>query len=428
MNIFILLTILIIAVCFIIRVPIGLSMFGACILYMIGTGKNIGVVSDVAMSQMFNNTTIVAIPLFIFTANIMNSGQVTDRMFTFTKALVGNKRGAMGYINILVSLIFSGMTGSAMADAAGIGIMEINEMKKDGYDAGFSAALTSTTSTVGPIFPPSIPLVIYAMLTGSSTGKLFMGGMIPAVMISLALGFYVWYISKKRDYPRGVKFTLKEFLSYTFMAIPALLTPVILLGGIYSGVVTPTEAGALAAIYTIIISLFAYRCLSFNGFIKVIRETVVQTGVIIMIAMAAWVLSFVVTSSGLGHSIAAAFLNLTSNKYVFLFIVNVLFLFLGMLFDTQVLQFVFIPLVIPIVNALHIDLVHFGVVIVVNMMIGLSSPPYGMLCFVSSGIAKTSVQKVFKEALPMVFLMITILLLITYVPSLVLFLPNLLMS
>ena len=186
MDIILLLPLIVLAFCFIIRLPIGLSMFCACIVYFLTTGKNLGLVSDIAMSSLYTNYTIIAIPLFIFTANIMNSGKVTDRMFTFAKALVGNRKGALGYINIIVSLIFSGMTGSAMADAAGMGVMEIQEMKKDGYDASFSAALTSATATVGPIFPPSIPLVIYALFAGVSVGKLFMGGMIPAVLICLA--------------------------------------------------------------------------------------------------------------------------------------------------------------------------------------------------------------------------------------------------
>ena len=427
MSFQLILVLIVMAICFAIKVPIGLSMFCVCVVFFLTSGRNIGMVSDVAMSTLYDNTVLVAVPLFIFTANIMNSGKVTEHMFTFTKALVGRKRGAMAYINIIVSLIFSGMTGSSMADAAGIGTMEIAEMKKDGYDAPFSAAITAATATVGPIFPPSIPLVIYSMLAGVSIGKLFMGGMIPAIMICISLGGYVWYISKKRNYPRGIKFTFKEFIKFTLKASPALLTPVILLGGMYSGIVTATEAGALAALYAIIISAIAYRCISIKTIIKAIKDTVLQTGVIMCIAAAALVLAHVITSTGLSSKIANGFLDITNNKYVFLLVVNLLFLFLGMLFDTQVLQFVFLPVVIPIASALGIDLVHFGVVIIVNMMIGLSSPPYGMLCFTTSSVAKVPVQKVFKEVLPMVAVMIVILLLITYIPVIVMTIPNLLM-
>ena len=427
MNILIFLPLIIITVCFILRAPIGLSMICACIVFFLTMGKDIGLAASIPMSSLYSNTVIVAIPLFIFTANIMNSGLVTERMFTFTKALVGKKRGAMAYINIIVSLIFSGMSGAALADVSGIGTIEISEMKKDGYDMPFCAAITAATSVVGPIFPPSIPLVVYAMLAGVSVGKLFMGGMIPAVLICIALGIYVWYISKKRNYPMGVKFTFREFIKYTVKAFPALLTPVILLGGIYSGIVTATEAGALAALYTIIISVFIYRCLSFKGLIKAAKDTVIQTGIIIAIIAGAWILSYVITSTGIGAIIANAFLSITNNKYIFLLIINIAFLFLGMLFDSAILTFVFIPLVLPVATALGIDLVHFGVVIVVNMMLGGVTPPYGILCFTISGLTKTPLQKVFKEVLPMAGVMTIVLILITYFPAIVTTLPKLLM-
>ena len=297
-------------------------MFSVCIgtgvIYLLLSGKNVGLVADTILSTLNANSVIVAVPLFIFAANIMNSGKVTEHMFTFTKALVGRKKGAMAYINVILSLIFSGMSGSATADIAGIGTIEISEMKKDGYDNAFSAAITSASSVVGPIFPPSIPMVIYALLAGVSVGKLFMGGMVPAILICVALGVYIWYISKKRNYPRGINFAFKEFIRYTGKALPALLTPVILLGGIYSGIVTSTEAGALASLYTIIISFFAYKVLKFKGLLKVIKDTVIQTGAIMAVILGSYVLSFIVTSSGLGDVIANWFLGITGgNTYVF---------------------------------------------------------------------------------------------------------------
>ena len=429
MNGFIIsLPLLVLTICFIIRVPIGLGMVLSGAIFLMARGLDLGLASDVITSQIYCNGTIVAIPLFIFTANIMNSAKVTEYMFTFVKSLIGKKRGAMAYINIVVSLIFSGMTGSATADAAGIGTMEIAAMNKDGYDSKFSAAITAATATVGPIFPPSIPLVIYAIIAQVSVGKLFLGGMIPAVLICLILGIYVGFVSKKRDYPAGVSFTFKEFSRYTLKALPALMTPVILLGGIYTGFVTATEAGALAALYTIIISLLAYRVMTFKGFVKVIEMTVKQTGVVMAIIAGAYVMSFVVNSSGIAKIIAQWFLGLTSNKYIFLLIVNIVFLFLGMLFDTMVLLFIFLPLVLPVVQALQIDLVHFGVVLVVNIMIGLCTPPYGMLCYITSGIAKVKLNDVFKEIIPMTALMVIVLLLITYIPVLITGLPNLLMK
>lgn len=416
------------AIFFVMRVPIGLSMILSCAAYFVAAGKDLGIICDTIMSQLYASTVMIAIPLFIFTANIMSSGKVTEYIFTFVKALLGKRRGALAQLNIIISLIFSGMTGSAAADAAGLGVIEISEMRKDGYDMPFSAAITAATATIGPIFPPSIPMVIFAMLAQVSVGKLFLGGMIPAVFICAALSIYVAWLSKKRDYPPGVQFTRREFWRHTLRALPALLTPVILLGGIYTGIVTATEAGALAALYTILISIMAYRVLSLKGFLKVVRDTVQQTGKVFAVVIGAYVLSYVVTSSGVGKLISGWFLGITSNKYVFLLIINVMFLLLGMLFDTNVLEFVFLPLVIPVASALGIDLIHLGVVLVVNMMIGSVTPPFGMMVFIASGIAREKVQLVFKEAMPMVGIMIVILLLITYIPAIVTFIPNLLMG
>ena len=428
MNNIVFLPLILLAICFIIRLPIGLGMIISCAVYFMAKGMNLGIIADTIMSQLYASSVMIAIPLFVFTANIMSSGKVTEYMFTFVKALLGKRKGALAHLNIIISLIFSGMTGSAAADAAGLGIIEIEEMKKDGYDLPFSAAITAATATVGPIFPPSIPMVIFAMMAQVSVGKLFFGGMIPAVMICALLGIYVSFLSAKRNYPAGVNFTKKEFWKYTLRAVPALFTPIILLGGIYTGVVTATEAGALAALYTIIISIFAYRVLTLKGFIKVIKDTVIQTGKVFSVVIGAYILSYVATSSGLGKIVSSLVLGLTNNKYIFLFIINILFLLLGMLFDTNVLEFVFLPLIIPVARALGIDLIHLGVVLVVNMMIGSVTPPFGMMCFIAGGIANEQLQNVFKEVIPMAGLMIIVLLLITYIPGLVTFIPNLIMN
>ena len=311
---------IILGLCFIMNIPLGVGMIGACVTFFVTAGRDVGLIADIMMNNLYTNTVMIAIPLFIFTANIMNSGKVTEYMFTFAKACVGRRHGAMAYVNILVSLIFSGMTGSALADASGIGLMEIEEMKRNGYDTAFSCAITSASATIGPIFPPSIPMVVYAMLSGTSVGALFMGGIVPAVLIALALGLWVAFISNKRKYPLGESFTLGQFLRYTLKALPALMTPVILIGGIYSGVVTPTEAGALAAVYTILIALIAYRVLTLRGILRAIRETVVQTAVVMCLAGASMVLSHIVTTSGMSRLIAEWVLSITDSKYVFLLI------------------------------------------------------------------------------------------------------------
>jgi tripartite ATP-independent transporter DctM subunit len=326
-------------------------------------------------------------------------------------------------VNVIASLIFSGMTGSAVADASGLGLMEIEAMRKHGYDDGFSCAITAASATIGPIFPPSIPLVFYSMLSGASIGALFMGGMVPGILLALALMGYVAYIAHKRGYPMGEQYTLKMFLLILLKAFPALLTPIILLGGIYTGFVTPTEAGALAGFWALLISFFVYRVLGPKKLFIVLCDTVKAIGVVTIIVAASFSFSYIISIEHIPQLFTNLILGLTDNKYIFLLIVNLLFLVLGMFIDVMTITVVFIPIVLPVVNALGIDLVHFGVVVVLNMMIGLSTPPVGGLLFVVSGVSKTPLAKVIKESLPMVLVMIGVLFLITYIPDLVLFVP-----
>ena len=420
------LPIIILGLTLLFNVPITYGMLASGVFYLLYSGADIGMIVDQVMGTMFTGYVLMAVPLFIFTANVMNSGKVTDAMFEFCKGLIGKRRGALAYVNVLISLIFSGMTGSAIADASGIGIIEINAMKKDGYDKPFSCALTAASATIGPIFPPSIPFVIYAMLSGASVGQLFMGGMIPGLIIAVVLVIYIAFISKKRNYPPGSVYSFKEFFSFTVKAFPALLTPVILLVGIYTGIVTPTEAGAIAAFYALIIAVFAYKVLSFKDFLQTLKDTSLQTGAITILTGAASVFSYIVARENMPAMIADLLMSVTTNKYLILFFFNILFLILGMFLDTSTLQFIFIPMVLPIVNAVGIDLVHFGVVISLNMMIGLSTPPFGFLLFITSGISRTPLVDIIKEILPMVGVLLIVLFLITFIPEIVLFVPHLL--
>jgi tripartite ATP-independent transporter DctM subunit len=367
---------------------------------------------------------LIAVPLFVFAAKVMNSGAVTEKIFRFANSLVGRWRGGMGHVNVVASIIFSGMTGSAVADASGLGIMEIEAMREQGYDDSFSCAITAASATIGPIFPPSIPMIFYAMLSGASIGKLFIGGMIPGILIGLALMAYIAFIANKRDYPRGEKYTLRQFIKSTVIAFPALMTPVILLGGIYTGVVTPTEAGALAGIYALLISVLVYRSLGLKQLLEVIVETAKTTGILTVIVGAAFSFSYIVAIEHIPSIFSGLLLGVTSNKYVLLLVINILFIILGMFIDTMAITLVFIPMVLPLVKLLGIDLVHFGVVIVLNMMIGLSTPPFGMLLFIVSGISGAPLKSIIKEIFPMLLVLIGVLFLITYVPWFVLYLPG----
>ena len=426
MNVVVLLFV-VLALCFIIRMPVSFAMLIASISYFIFSGRNMQQVFTVITGNMFSNYTMLAAPLFIFMANVMNEGEITDKLFKFCNGLFGRLRGGTAQVNVAASLIFSGMTGSAIADASGIGLMEIEQMKKEGYDAEFSCAITAASATVGPIFPPSIPMVIYAMLSGASIGKLFMGGMVPGILLSFLLAIYVAFISIKRKYPRGEQMALRQFARVTVGAFPALFTVILLLGGIYLGVVTPTEAGALASTYAILISLVIYRNLGPKKLWKIIKKSATNTATLALLAGTSMLFSYIISLEQVPRVIAQIVLGLTENKYIFLFIVNIVFLLLGCVLDVSTIQLVFVPMVLPLVKAFNIDLVHFGVVICLNMMIGLSTPPFGMLLFIVTGLGKAKIVGVIREILPMVIVMIALLFAITYIPEIVMWAPNNLM-
>lgn len=410
---------------FVIRMPIGLGMLAGSIAYFLAKGMSIGILVNSIVYGLTNAYILIAIPLFIFTANVMNSSEVTDKIFDFARSIIGRKPGATGYVNIIASLIFAGMTGSAVADASGLGTLEISQMKKEGYDMPFSCAITAATAVIGPIFPPSIPFVIYAMISGASIGKLFIGGMVPAIILVIVMGIYVYFVSKKRNYPIGAKVPFKAFVAHTFKALPALLTPVILLMGIYTGFMTPTEAGAVAAAYTLVISFVIYRSLNFKALGKVLLDTIRTTGAIFLVIAGAYGFSFIVTSEQVSHFVVDGMSGIVHSPWVFLLAVNVLFLILGALIDVNVSELVFLPIILPLVKYFNIDLVHFGVMICLNMMIGLLTPPFGMLLFVTAGIGEVSLKELIKEVMPLIGVLLVALAIITYVPESVLFLTRL---
>ena len=424
---------------FIIRMPIPTGMIVACAMYflvdglckgygfgdmVVGNAGQLHLIAQKTIEAIFTNGTIVAVPLFVFAANLMNSSTVTDYIFGFCDGLVGRFRGGMAHVNVLCSLVFSGMTGSAIADATGIGTMEIEVMKKQGYDDPFSCAITAASATIGPIFPPSIPMVVYAMLTGASVGALFMGGMVPGILLALFLCVYIVFIARKRNYPRSEPIALKAYLKFLLKAIWALLTPVILLGCIYSGITTPTEAGAIAGLYTILVSAIIYKTMGWKELKKVLFDTVKGTGGVTIMIGAASAISFIFAKEGLGVTIGNWLLTLCHSQWSFLILTNVVVLILGMFIDTSVIQLVMIPILWPVAQQLGINVVHFGLVFTFNTMLGLSTPPFGMLLFITSSTSGTPLKDVIKEIMPMIIVMLLELLLITFVPNVVLFLPK----
>lgn len=424
---------------FVIRMPIPTGMIVACAMYFLvdglckgygfgdmvmGNAGQLHLIAQKTIEAIFTNGTIVAVPLFVFAANLMNSSTVTDYIFGFCDGLVGRFRGGMAHVNVLCSLVFSGMTGSAIADATGIGTMEIEVMKKQGYDDPFSCAITAASATIGPIFPPSIPMVVYAMLTGASVGALFMGGMVPGILLALFLCVYIVFIARKRNYPRSEPIALKAYLKFLLKAIWALLTPVILLGCIYSGITTPTEAGAIAGLYTVLVSAIIYKTMGWKELKKVLFDTVKGTGGVTIMIGAASAISFIFAKEGLGVTIGNWLLTLCHSQWSFLILTNVVVLILGMFIDTSVIQLVMIPILWPVAQQLGINVVHFGLVFTFNTMLGLSTPPFGMLLFITSSTSGTPLKNVIKEIMPMIMVMLLELLLITFVPNVVLFLPK----
>ncbi|HCO48175.1 MAG TPA: permease [Spirochaetaceae bacterium] len=412
---------------FVLRIPIGMGMMMSAIFYFMAAPAPTATVDMVAtmfLTNMNSSFVLIAVPLFIFMAEIMNSSKVTNIIFDFASALVGKRRGALAQVNIINSIIFSGMTGSAIADASGPGNMEMKAMKDAGYEGGFTCAITAASATEGPIIPPSIPMVFYSMLSGTSVGALFMGGVVPGLILGLTMMAYVAVISVKRDFPRGKSYPFKQFIVLFLKSIPALLTVVVLLGGIYTGIVTPTEAGALAATWALLISVFFYRAFSWKELKQVLINTVKSTGTLSFLVGSAYAFSYIVAIEHIPDAVATLLMGMTTNKYVMLFIVNIAFLILGMFIDTMAITLVFIPMILPVMRSMGVDLVQFGVVIVLNMMIGLSTPPFGMLLFVTSGLTGAKLKDVIREMRPFIVLFIGVLFLLTYVPDIVLWLPK----
>lgn len=424
---------------FVLRMSIPTGMIVACSMYFLTAGLIDGhsfmalitgqkgqlhLVAQKTIEAIFTNGTIVAVPLFIFAANVMNAGKITEYVFGVCKGLVGRFPGGLAHVNVLASLVFSGMTGSAVADASGLGKMEIDAMRDEGYDDGFSCAITAASATIGPIFPPSIPAVIYAMLTGASVGALFMAGMMPGVILAVALCVYVAIVSQKRNYPRSAPPKLRAYLRYCLKAIWALLTPVILLVGIYTGVMTPTEAGAIAGLYALIIAVFVYRILGWDSLKKVLIDTVKGTGSVSIMVGAASAISFIFAKEQIGILLGNWITSFTDSRVVFLLMVNVIILVLGMFVDTSVIQLVMIPILWPVAQMFDVNIIHFGLIIIFNMMIGLSTPPFGMCLFITSGISGTPLKKVIKEIWWPIIVMLLVLAIITFIPDSVLFLPR----
>ena len=407
------------------RSPIGLSMLVSGIAYLLVKRQDLGLVAEQVCNGMYNSYVLLAVPLFIFAANLMNAGTVSDRLFDFCRILVGRMRGGMAQVDILVSVIFSGMSGSAIADAAGPGLVTIREMlKRPEYSRGFAGAVVVACATLGPIIPPSIPMVIYALVSGASVGALFLGGVLPGALMAILMMVVVQVIAVKRNMPREEKVPMHEWPKILFRGALPLSLPIVLLGGIYSGVFTPTEAAAVAALHALILAAVVYRALTWRTFWGVVMESTRGSAVVTLILAGSFVLNYAFTAEGIPQAMALWVENRHFSQINFLLLVNLMFLVLGCFLDVSVLLLVFVPMLLPAAKVLGIDLVHFGVLVVLNMMIGLITPPFGMLLFVIKALTGIPIGEMVKEGLPFLAMLLLLLLAMTLFPQIVLWLPQ----
>jgi tripartite ATP-independent transporter DctM subunit len=405
--------------------PIAYAILVAAFVYLAANGMSIGIAGKVMLDGLYQSFILLTVPLFIVAANIMNSGTISDRLLAFCVATVGRFRGGLAQVDILVSLIFSGMSGSAVADAAGVGKITINMMLKSGhYTPGFAAAVVAASATIGPIIPPSIPMVLYALVSDTSVGYLFLAGILPGLLMTAVLMGMVTFISHRRGIPAEEPVPLRELPRRTLDAFPALLLPAILLYGIYGGVTTPTEAAAVAAFYALLLAAFFYRALSLSAFAHVLVESARSSAAVGIVIGTALVLNYVVAAENIPNLVASSLVGIDVSPLVFLLSVNLLLLVLGCILDATTIILVIIPLFIPACRELGIDLVHFGVVAVVNCMIGLITPPYGILLFVINAVTRIPLGEIIREIWAFIAVLIASLLLLIFFPGFVLWLPR----
>ncbi|WP_122519282.1 TRAP transporter large permease [Pannonibacter phragmitetus] len=409
-----------------IGIPIAYAIIVAAMAYMLAAGTSIGIVGKTLTDGIYQSFLLLAVPLFIVAANIMNAGTISDRLLNFCIATVGRFKGGLGHVNVMASLIFSGMSGSAVADAAGIGKIIIGMMRKDGrFPAGYAAAITAASATIGPIIPPSIPMVLYALVSNASVGALFLGGILPGLLMGAVLMAMNSWISHRRGFATEAPVPFRDLPRVTGRAFPALLMPAILLYGIYGGVTTPTEAAAVAAAYALLLSAVFYRSLRMKTLYMILVESARSSAAVGIVIGGALILNYIVASENIPAALAAHLVDVDVSPLTFLLAVSALVLVLGCLLDATTIILVIVPLFIPACNLLGIDLVHFGVVIVVNCMIGLITPPYGILLFVINAVTGIPLRDIIRDVVPFLVVLLAALLAMILIPDIVLFLPRL---
>ncbi len=410
-------------VMFMLKIPVYISMaLTGCALMFVTSGMKWSILSQYLYTGV-NSFTLLSIPLFLLAAKLMNTGSITKKLFAFCMKVVGWLPGGLGHVNVLCSVVFAGMSGTAVSDAGGLGSIEIKAMNENGFDNDFSCCVTAASSTLGPIIPPSIPLVVYATVSGASVGALFMAGIIPGVVMALLMMAVVTIYAIIRHYPRTKFPSGSEFLHALKEGFLPLMAPIILLVGIYGGVFTPTESAAIVVCYSLFLEIVIYKELTFKKFIMVLKETVRDSITIALIIAGATFFGYVATRAKIPQMILTGMTSIVSNKFMLLIIINIFLLIIGCFLETASAITIVVPLIMPLLKAYQINLTQFGIIMVLNLMIGLLTPPFGLVLFVISKIGNISIGRFSKALVPWLIALLAALLLVTFIPQLSLALP-----
>lgn len=373
-----------------------------------------------------NSFTLLAVPFFIMVGHLMNTGGITTRIFTFARALVGWLPGGLGHVNIGASVIFAGMSGAAVADAGGLGNIEIKAMRDAGYDVDFSVGITAASSTIGPIIPPSLPLIIYGVIASTSIGQLFAAGIVPGFMMAISLMIMVSWYAKRRNYPRDAAFSFRTLGTASLSAFLPLLTPAIIIGGIGTGVFTPTEAAVVAVVYALFLGGVIYRTLTWRHLLRVTMDTIETTAAILMIVATAAIFAWILTANQAAQHVTNFMLSLTDNKHVILVLMMVVILVVGLFMETIAALTILVPVLLPVAASIGVDPVHLGIIVVLNLMLGLLTPPVGMVLYVLSRVSGVRFEDCVRATAPFLVPLVIVLMLLVFIPELSLALPTLL--
>jgi tripartite ATP-independent transporter DctM subunit len=411
-----------------IGVPVAIALAGSSIVYLVTVTEIPAIIAVQRMVEGVDSFPLLAVPLFILAGNLMNSAGITSRIFSFALALVGWLRGGLGHVNVVASIIFAGMSGAAVADAGGLGTIEIKAMTDAGYDIDFSVGITAASSTIGPIIPPSLPMVVYGVLANESIGRLFLAGVIPGLLMGVSLMLMVSWYARVRGYHRDATFSFMVLVTSFIKSFLSLITPLIILGGIILGIFTPTEAAAIACLYALILGVFVYKELDLKQILKVTKESIESTVTVLFVVAAATVFAWVLARVRITDDIAALLLALSDNRVVILLMINIVLFIVGFFMETIAAITILVPVLLPILQKVGIDTVQFGVIMTLNLMIGLLTPPVGVVLFVLTKIAKISFERTVAATAPFILPLVIVLFAVVLIPQLTLFLPNLLLA